>query len=859
MGWKCLLFLLLLGIQTCLRSHAQKPSKDHLVYVDGKGVIRYTKGGGEAAFFGVNYTAPFAYGYRSIKALGLDVKQEIDKDVYHFARLGIDAFRVHVWDVEISDSAGNLLQNDHLDLFDYLIAALKRRGIKTIITPIAFWGNGYPERDERTPGFSTKWGKGRANVNDSAIRAQEVYLQQFFTHVNPYTKSTYHNDVDIIAVEINNEPSHSGPKAGVTNYINRMVAAVKGTGWTKPVFYNISQNPFYADAVAASDVNGFSMQWYPSGLVANREVEGNFLPHVDRYAIPFDTIPAYHNKARMVYEFDAADILQSNMLPAMARSFKTAGFQWATQFAYDPLATAYGNTEYQTHYLNLAYTPAKAISLLIASKVFHQVPRLKTFGNYPADSAFDVFRLSYKNNLSEMNSSDEYYHSNTTTTAPKSAASLQHLAGVGSSPVVQYDGSGAYFLDKLENGIWRLEVMPDAIHIRDPFERASPKKEVTRIEWNRRAMQIVLPDLTGQFSLQALDNGNSYAATATDGRFDIQPGTYLVTRSGKNAGKWNKSAQSGYIGLSEFVAPKAKETSPLIRYEPVGQAVAGTPLTLHLQAVGLNPTNRITLQPQGMGRAGAGPITFKRTVGNTYTTQLPAQLLTPGLLNYRIVLQNDSDYYVYPGNVKGNPMAWDYYNTGAYELMVLPEGSGVSLFDAERDKQLLTYSSSRRANENRLLAGERPGNFVYRMAAAELTGAHVMGFQTHVGDKLNPEALSVAALQTLLVRGRTTNPQPITAKLILVSKDAVSFSATFTLPTTIQDITVPVSRLQADSMLLLPRPYPGFMPLWFSAASPKPFSLVDVEKLQVVLGADLQPADYLKPHSMEIESVWIKK
>ncbi len=859
MEGKGIILLLLLVTQSYRGSYAQKPAKNNLVYVDSKGVIRYTKGGGEAAFFGVNYTVPFAYGYRSIKALGLDLKQEIDKDIYHLARLGVDAFRVHVWDVEISDSAGNLLQNDHLDLFDYLLAGLKKRGIKTIITPIAFWGNGYPERDERTPGFSTKWGKGRANVNDSAIRAQEDYLQKFFTHVNPYTKTTYHDDVDVIAVEINNEPSHSGPQSGVTRYINRMLSALKKTGWTKPVFYNISQNPSYASAVAASDVNGFSMQWYPSGLVANREVKGNFLPHVDRYAIPFDTIPAYHNKARMIYEFDAADILQSNMLPAMARSFKSAGFQWATHFAYDPLATAYGNTEYQTHYLNLAYTPAKAISLLIASKVFHRIPRLKSFGKYPADSTFDVFRLSYRNNLSEMNSGDEYYHSNTTTTVPNSPGALQHLAGVGSSPVVKYEGSGAYFLDKLENGIWRLEVMPDAIHIRDPFERASPKKEVTRIEWNRHPMHITLPDLSDGFSVQALNNGNSFAATASGGRVVIQPGAYLLTRPGKNGVKWNKSTQTGYIGLSEFVAPKGISTEPLIRFEPVAQAVAGKPLTLHLQAVGLDSTDRITLQPQGSGRFGGSPIVFKRSTGHTYWAQVPAQLLTPGLLNYRVVLQKDSDYYVYPGNVKGNPFAWDYYNTSSYELTVLPDESALSLFDASKDKQLLTYSSSRRGNESRLLPGERPGSFVYRMAATEMTGSHILGFQTYIENKPGVYPSLGGGLQTLVVRGRTTDSQPVNAKLILVSKDAVPFSATFTLPKTIQDIAIPLSRLQPDSMLLLPRPYPGFMPLWFAPASSQSFSLSELEKLQVVLGADLLPADFSRPSSMEIESVWIKK
>src|SRR5688500_1102397 len=374
------------------------------VYIDKQGVMRYSSNNQEAALYGVNYTTPFAYAYRAHKALGADLETAIRQDVYHFARLGFDAFRVHVWDTEISDTAGNLLENDHLRLFDFLLAELKKRNIKTIITPIAFWGNGYPERDEPTPGFSRKYGRGRVTTNDTAIAAQENYLKQLFKHVNPYTKLTYGDDPDVVAVEINNEPSHSGPKQGVTNYINRLAAAIKSVGWTKPVYYNIAQNPSYADAVSKANIDGVSFQWYPTNLVANQEVKGNFLPNVDRYTIPYDTIPEYRNKSKMVYEFDAADVLQSYMYPAMAKSFRQAGFQWATQFAYDPTAMANVNTEYQTHYLNLLYTPSKAISLLIASKVFHKVPRLKNWGSYPADSSFDVFRVSYKNSLSEMNS-----------------------------------------------------------------------------------------------------------------------------------------------------------------------------------------------------------------------------------------------------------------------------------------------------------------------------------------------------------------------------------------------------------------------------------------------------------------------
>jgi hypothetical protein len=394
--------------------------KENLIYVDKQGVLRWNKDNKEAVFFGVNYTAPFAYGYRSHKALGVDLEKAIDQDVYHFARLGFDAFRVHVWDTEITDSAGNLKENDHLRLFDYLVSKLQERNIKILLTPLAFWGNGYPEKDEKTGSFSSIYNKQQVLVIENAIKAQENYLQQLLRHVNPYTKSTYGADPHIIAMEINNEPHHTGTKQQASEYIKRMINAIKNTGWPKPVFYNISESPRYADAVAKSAIDGVSFQWYPTGLVASRSLKGNYLPNVDLYKIPFaDTIPGYRNKARMVYEFDAGDIMESYMYPAMARSFRTAGFQWATQFAYDPLATAYGNTEYQTHYLNLAYTPSKAISLLIASKVFHKVPRLKTYGSYPTDSVFDDFHVSYLSSLSEMNAPDEFYYSNSTTATPK--------------------------------------------------------------------------------------------------------------------------------------------------------------------------------------------------------------------------------------------------------------------------------------------------------------------------------------------------------------------------------------------------------------------------------------------------------
>jgi hypothetical protein len=833
---------------------AQSKPKNNLVYVDKNGVLRYTKDNKEAAFFGVNYTTPFAFAYRALKTLNVDLEKAIQQDVSQMARLGLDAFRVHVWDTEISDTLGNLLENEHLRLFDFLLAELKKKNIKTIITPIAFWGNGYPEKDESTPGFSRKYGKGRATTNDSAIVAQENYLKQFFRHINPYTKLNYVEDPDVIAVEINNEPSHSGPKEGVTRYINRLSAAIKNVGWTKPIYYNIAQNPFYADAVAKANVDGLSFQWYPTGLVANHEQRGNFLPNVDHYNIPYDTIPEYRTKSKMVYEFDAADVLQSNMYPMMAKSFREAGFQWATQFAYDPTAIANVNTEYQTHYLNLLYTPSKAISLLIASKVFHKLPRLKNYGSFPTDSSFDVFRVSYKNSLSEMNSAEEFYYSNSTDTKPVDVSKLKHVAGVGSSAVVKYEGSGAYFLDKLQNGTWLLEVYPDAIHIRDPFERASPKKEVTRLQWNKNKIQILLPELASGFSISTANEQSIFEKIITENPangFDISPGIYLLQ---------NPMAKADLPLLKYSFPYKPLSTEMFLRHEPLQEVSSGKSFTIKANIVGLD-TGRATLQISRLG-GGFGAsriIPMIRKSSSEYSVEVPADLMTSGVLNYRIILQKGTEFVLFPGNYKENPFAWDSYTNDTWQTFIVNSGARLQLFNPTVDRSAQIYPGFRRGFQSSYVTGAMPGQLLFRLSATELSGDHTIGFRYYFGDKLQGRISEINSFDQLIVRARTDETRPVKAKITVTDKDAFSFSTFITLSNSLQDIVVPLNNLIPDSALLLPRPYPGFLPLWFKASGTSPFNLANIEKIQITIGTELNEAELKKSYSLEIESIWLEK
>src|SRR5690606_35985059 len=257
---------------------------------------------------------------------------------------------------------------------------------------------------------------------------------------------------------------------------------------------------------------------------------GNFLPNVDQYQIPFADKPAFKKSAKRVYEFDAADVGRSYIYPAMARSFRTAGIQWATHFSYDPTYIAYANTEYSTHFMNLVYAPRKALSLKLASEVFHNIPMHADFGVYPDNARFGPFHVSYEKDLAEMVTEEKFIYTNDTETSPPAPGQLSEIAGFGSSPVVQYSGLGAYFLDKLEPGVWRLEVMPDAIWVKDPFGRNSLDRVNAVVNWTEWPMTLNLPDLGDNFKLKPLNEGNSFQPEAEGRSFVIAPGSYLVTK-----------------------------------------------------------------------------------------------------------------------------------------------------------------------------------------------------------------------------------------------------------------------------------------------------------------------------------------
>ena len=828
------------------------------VYVDNEGLMRWGHNDAEVKGFGVNYSVPFAHGYRSGEKLGIDLKKAIDKDVYHFSRLGFDLYRIHVWDTEISDEEGNLILNEHLELFDYLLKKLKERDINFVVTPIAYWGNGWPEPDEDTPGFSNKYEKAGSLTEPGAIKAQENYLKQFLNHVNPHTGVAYKNEPNLIAFEISNEPHHKGEPEEVQEFIEKMVKSMKSTGSKKPIFYNVSHSIHLAESYFDAGIDGGTFQWYPTGLGFQKELEGNLLPNVNDYYIPFNDVIEENNAAKLVYEFDAADVMKSYIYPAMARSFREAGIQIGTHFAYDPTYLAFGNTEYNTHYMNLAYTPQKALSLMIVGEIFHQVPVNSDLGIYPENLEFQDFTIDYEKDLAVLNSEEKFIYTNTNDNQPKSLKNLKQVAGFGNSEVVKYEGKGAYFLDKLDDGVWRLEVMPDAILVDNPFGSNSLEKTVAVIKWNKWEMTLDLAGLNEDFGLKVLNKDNEFTPEVNGKTFKIRPGTYLLKNKGAEIDE--NSDINLRFELEEFTAPESTVAQTYVLHEPINELTENSSAEITAEIVSDKEIEKVEAWLQNGNTYEA--IELKNNNAYNYSAEIPENVLKNGFLEYRIIVTTNKGKETFPGEVSGSPEDWDFYFEEVYTTQIVKETKPLYIFNASEDED---YVVGEWSPENKLVPTDIPGEAEYQVKVEKLFEKDVenpeaepvydYSFRYNFNRKITGRKSELNSKNSLVIKARALTERTDKLQIALVMKNGAAFGTTLDLDQETKTYKIDLSALKPVKTVSLPRPYPSFLPYYFEHSYEGDFELENTEALQFSIGPGIEDIKLEKPQGVGIISV----
>ena len=870
------IFLGLVAVATALATpqataQSSRPSiANRAVFLDNQGVVRWRDNRQEVRLFGANYVVTTASDYRAAGYVGADRKRMIDEDMAHFARMGWDGIRLTFWgDWQSADSAGNLIANDHLELLDYLILKARERGIYMLFSPIQLYSSNWPDAlhlDASTPGFGRVFGKERMGKDPAAIASQANYLRQILNHVNPHTGVAIKDEPAILFIELVNEPwHHPEDLPGSVRYINTLTDAVRSTGCNKLIFYNVSQDFRISDAIRQSKAQGITFGWYPTGLNSGYELEGNYLRTVDSF--PDMLRPELARLPRIVYEFDVPDTRSGAVYVAMARTFRAVGAQFAAMFSYDMLGTASRNLGWQTHYLNLVYTPRKAMGSIIAAEVMRRLPLKGQYGGYPENTRFGDFHVSYQGDLAELVARDAFLHTGSTRAIPPAPAELTRIAGTESSPVVSYDGAGIYFLDKVRAGVWRLEVYPDAVPVRDPFEPPNADKVVTRAISRSWSMTVTLPDLGQSFSIQPVSRGAGAATRASAGRFSVTPGVYVLSAAGP-VDPAGLPSHIGPVRFTEYFPPPPDTLPAVVQPLTAPEYLAGREATFRIRIVD------VTVPDSAM-------LFFRRAAGDwyrayplrpsgayQYSAAVPAALMREGPSEFVVSVFRGGKPVTYPGGLDRIPWSWDYHGRDSWKVDVVDRQTPVRLFEPDRDGPRLAFTRIGDAGRRGLFrvthsaATGRPTFHLELPVDSSGSGPDDYTASLVIRDRIGSRQETIAGLDSVMVRLRGVGPRQ-TVHLTLMEDDGTSWTAALAVDSGWVERAMSLSEFRIGRGVKLPQGFPGQWSYWLGPASGRggPGDRLRperLERLQISLrreaGVVLRPGTY----GVEVESITLR-
>lgn len=426
--------------------------------------------------------------------------------------------------------------------------------------------------------------------------------------------------------------------------------------------------------------------------------------------------------------------------------------------------------------------------------------------------------------------------------------------------------------------------MPDAIWVRDPFEKPSPKKRVSRIAWNEWPMRIDLPDLGGDFQALGLNDGNHFSGQADGRTLKIQPGAYLLNRSGVTT-KWNREDRWENITLKEFVAPEASLDQTYVLHQPVAEATAGQNFCVRATIASPQVVKKVVLvvylpqkpepesqrvqpdrhvQPGGGNKPGPGVLdgggaqTFEmtRTSGFEYDAHIPGDQVHVGTLRYHIAVEGPDGYATYPSATPVFPTDWDFYGE-PWETRIVPAGSPILLFDAATDAKLVTADGRNQVYD--IVPSDRRGTSAMEVVARDLDrNEHDHSFRFFFRDKISGRTSDLGAIGKIVVYGRSVTARPCQLQLALVTADGIAYGGVVTVQPQPGAFSIPVRALQKVRMPNIPHGYPVFIHFWSRVGADISLDLRRIESVLVSIGPGVPASEYRGAHGVQIERIWLE-
>ena len=257
------------------------------------------------------------------------------------------------------------------------------------------------------------------------------------------------------------------------------------------------------------------------------------------------------------------------------------------------------------------------------------------------------------------------------------------------------------------------------------------------------------------------------------------------------------------------------------------------------------------------------PIEMEWVTGFEYRATLPADRVRSGYLDYYLQVVTGDSVRTFPADAAGSPYAWDFYQRDPYRVRVIPEGQGIRLFSAHRDRELLSLS---RWTEGLALVPAGPGDtdeFVvdldtlYVPDPENLDEAvnHDYAIRHYLRPVLAGLRGELAGFDSLVIRGRALHgtTQPVEVGLTLT--DGSTYATMVNMPAEGGEVTIPLDALEPAPTALLPGAYPTFLPEYYESPRTGTFDPSEIESVQLRIGPGIPQSELAGPHGIGLISI----
>lgn len=521
------------------------------------------------------------------------LKQATDDALDEIEKMRCDVIRAHLVPSDFCDKDGNLVETIYLDLLDYMVAEAANRGMYvylSFLNPHMSYDIDVEDPSLHSPAvvpdtFINDFER-RDLVFDSEFTAKsQNYVTQLLNRINPYSGKSYKNTPEIALWEIVNEPIYYSYQElkdtrhyeafknwakendlqdneesffkfrydRTLDYIDTMYDTIRATGAVQPIVWNCNWHRFIRgrsdvfDAIAKSKVEVVSFCNYPGQSILKQPYTKNpedlsrhdfasFLrdSYTQKDWYDWALTPEFMKKAKVVYEFETFYNYSSYLYPAQAEFFRAMGVQSATMWHYS--MPAYAHYRNGSHHLSLTSTPGKAMAYAIAGETFRNTPLYHDYNiESPTEKVGENVMYSYTNDVSLYSDADNYLNAGPIADdqLPRPHDSVKRITGLGSSPLVDYSGTGIYSVEVSASSI-SLFIEPNATHLKPLWGKDFLKEVVTELDYaTAHPLELKLANWTaGNSILYRIENGEKTRISFIDGKmkFEASPGGYLIER-----------------------------------------------------------------------------------------------------------------------------------------------------------------------------------------------------------------------------------------------------------------------------------------------------------------------------------------